>query len=106
MAGSDRPDQDHDQRLKVLLKEFFEAFFRCFFADMADWFEFGEVEWLDKEVFTAPPQGERRVLDLIARLRGCERIGEKRRRAKCEAVRPLTEYQFASIRSFLSALRL
>ncbi len=25
---------DHDQRLKVLLKEFFEAFFLCFFPDL------------------------------------------------------------------------
>jgi hypothetical protein len=24
---------DHDQRLKVLLKEFFEQFFLCFFPD-------------------------------------------------------------------------
>ncbi len=69
MAESERAHQDHDQRLKVLLKEFFEAFFRCFFADMADWFEFSQITWLDKEVFTAPPQGERRVLDLIAQLR-------------------------------------
>jgi hypothetical protein len=29
MAQSASPD--HDQRLKVLLKEFFEAFFLCFF---------------------------------------------------------------------------
>jgi hypothetical protein len=29
-------DHDHDQRLKVLLKEFFEAFFLCFFPGLGD----------------------------------------------------------------------
>jgi hypothetical protein len=60
---------DHDQRLKVLLKEFFEAFFRCFFPAWAKRFEFTEIDWLDKEIFLAPPQGEKRQLDLVARLK-------------------------------------
>ena len=60
---------DHDQRLKVLLKEFFEAFFLCFFRAWAERFEFHEIDWLDKELFLAPPQGEKRQLDLVARLR-------------------------------------
>ncbi len=60
---------DHDQRLKVLLKEFFEAFFLAFFPHWADRFDFHEIDWLDKELFTAPPRGERRQLDLVARLR-------------------------------------
>jgi hypothetical protein len=60
---------DHDQRLKVLLKEFFEQFFLCFFPAWAARFEFGDVEWLDKELFLAPPQGEKRQLDLVAKLR-------------------------------------
>jgi hypothetical protein len=59
---------DHDQRLKVLLKEFFEQFFLCFFPDWAARFEFSDIEWLDKELFLAPPQGEKRQLDLVARL--------------------------------------
>ena len=60
---------DHDQRLKVLLKEFFEQFFLCFFAAWAERFDFNDIAWLDKEVFLAPPQGEKRQLDLVARLR-------------------------------------
>jgi len=40
---------DHDQRLKVLLKEFFEAFFLCFFPAWAPRFEFGEIDRLDNE---------------------------------------------------------
>jgi hypothetical protein len=60
---------DHDQRLKVLLREFFEQFFQCFFPDWAWRFEFTDITWLDKELFLAPPQGEKRQLDLVARLR-------------------------------------
>ena len=62
------PTPDHDQRLKVLLKEFFDQFFACFFPDWAERFDFAGVEWLDKEVFLAPPQGEKRLLDLLAKL--------------------------------------
>ena len=60
---------DHDQRLKVLLKEFFEAFFLCFFPTWGERFEFIDIDWLDKELFLAPPQGEKRQLDLVAKLR-------------------------------------
>src|SRR4051812_14121815 len=60
---------DHDQRLKVLLKEFFGQFLQSFFPAWAERFDFGEVTWLDKEVFLAPPQGDKRHLDLVARLR-------------------------------------
>jgi hypothetical protein len=67
MPDSSAPD--HDQRLKVLLKEFFGQFFLCFFPEWGQRFDFTSVEWLDKEVFLAPPQGEKRQLDLVAKLR-------------------------------------
>src|SRR5436305_1620196 len=67
MAGTEPPD--HDQRLKVLLKEFFGQFFLCFFPVWAERFDFTELTWLDKEIFLAPPQGEKRLLDLVVRLR-------------------------------------
>jgi hypothetical protein len=51
------------------LKEFFQQFFLCFFPDWAQRFDFTNIDWLDKEVFLAPPQGEKRFLDLVARLR-------------------------------------
>jgi hypothetical protein len=60
---------DHDQRLKVLLKEFFEQFLLCFFPVWAQRFDFHDLTWLDKEVFLAPPAGEKRQLDVVARLR-------------------------------------
>ena len=40
---------DHDQRLNVLLKEFFEAFFLAFFPDWAARFAITDIDWLDKE---------------------------------------------------------
>ena len=65
----DEASSDHDQRLKVLLKEFIAEFFLCFFPTWAARFDFRDLTWLDKEVFLAPPQGEKRMLDLVARVR-------------------------------------
>jgi hypothetical protein len=44
-------------------------FFLCFFPAWAARLDFTDLTWLDKEVFLAPPQGEKRQLDLVARLR-------------------------------------
>ena len=60
---------DHDQRFKVLLKEFFAEFLTLFFPERAVRFDLEHVEWLDKELFPDPPQGDVLVLDLVARLR-------------------------------------
>src|SRR5207248_7701030 len=56
---------DHDQRFKVLLQEFFREFFELFFPEWAEYFDFTAVEWFDKEVFTDPPAGSRRFLDMV-----------------------------------------
>ena len=60
---------DHDQRFKSLLREFFAEFFLLFFPRWAERFDFLTIEWLDKEVFTDPPEGQRRFLDLVAKLK-------------------------------------
>ncbi len=60
---------DHDQRFKVLLKEFFREFFELFFPEWTEYFDFAAVEWLDKEVFTDPPAGSRRFLDMVAKIK-------------------------------------
>jgi hypothetical protein len=60
--------EDHDQRFKTLLREFFRELFLLFFPQWAKRFDFSKVEWLDKEVFTDPPRGERRAMDLVAKL--------------------------------------
>src|SRR4051812_46803171 len=59
---------DHDQRFKVLIREFFREFIELFFPPWAQRFDFGNIDWLEKEVFLEPPQGERRAVDLLARL--------------------------------------
>ena len=59
---------DHDQRFKTILQEFFMEFVQLFFPAWADRFDFGNVEWLEQEAFPDPPQGERKMLDLVARL--------------------------------------
>ena len=51
----------------MLLNEFFEAFFVCFFPAWAARFEFLEIDWLDKERFLAPPQAEKRQFHPVAR---------------------------------------
>jgi hypothetical protein len=60
---------EHDQRFKVLLKEFFAEFLLLFFPQWAARFDLDHIEWLDKELFTDPPQGESLVVDLVAKLR-------------------------------------
>jgi hypothetical protein len=57
---------DHDQRFKTLLRQFLPEFIGLFFPTWAARFDFAGTEWLDQEAFLDPPQGEKRVLDLVA----------------------------------------
>jgi hypothetical protein len=66
---SEASSSDHDQRLKVLLKEFFAQFFQCFFPAWGERFDFTSIDWLNQELFLAPPQGAKRQVDLVARIR-------------------------------------
>jgi hypothetical protein len=59
---------DHDQRFKLLIQEFFDDFLDLFFHQWAERLDTSQVEWLDKEVFPDPPEGPRRILDLVAKL--------------------------------------
>jgi hypothetical protein len=59
---------DHDQRFKTLLREFLPEFVTLFFPDWAARFDFAGTEWLDQEAFLDPPQGEKRVLDVVAKV--------------------------------------
>ncbi len=60
---------NHDQRFKSLLKEFLPEFFELFFPEWTKQFEFDQTEWLDTETFSDPPEGDRRMLDLVAKLK-------------------------------------
>jgi hypothetical protein len=59
---------DHDQRFKTLIKTFFLEFLQLFFNEWEKRLDVGRIEWLDKEIFLDPPEGDRRVLDLVAKL--------------------------------------
>jgi hypothetical protein len=59
---------DHDQRFKTLIQTFFEDFLALFFHEWAARLDASAVQWLDKEVFPDPPEGPRRVLDLVGKL--------------------------------------
>jgi hypothetical protein len=59
---------DHDQLFKAVVREFFPDFLTLFYPDQAARFDLSAVRWLDKEVFTDPPDGPRHVLDLVVEL--------------------------------------
>ncbi len=60
--------EDHDQRLKSLLKRLCGELFEMFFPAWAKALDFSAPEWLDKELFPDPPAGHRRTLDLLAKV--------------------------------------
>lgn len=59
---------DHDQRFKELIRDRFADFIRLFFAAWARQLDLDRVEWLDKEIFPLPPEGNRFILDLVAKV--------------------------------------
>lgn len=56
----------HDQHFKDLLQRFFGDFIRIVLPGMAPLLELESARFLDKEAFTDIPEGERRLLDLLA----------------------------------------
>ncbi len=59
---------DHDQRFKTLLREFLPEFVALFLPDLAARLDLARPEWLDQEAFLDPPHGEKRVLDVVAKV--------------------------------------
>ena len=59
---------DHDQRFKQLLELCLREFFDLFFPRWVMRFDWSRIEWLKQEAFTDPPQGQRRLLDLVAKV--------------------------------------
>lgn len=58
----------HDQRFKLMLREFFAELLRLTVPDRAAAFDCATLAWLDQEQFLDPPTGRNVVLDLVARL--------------------------------------
>jgi hypothetical protein len=67
---------DHDQRMKGAVQAFLPEFVALAVPDWAGRFGFASTEWLQQEVFLNPPQGERRLLDLVARVALTQPVGE------------------------------
>lgn len=65
---------DHDQRFKILLQTFFADFMRLFFCRWAERFDLDSLEWIETEIFSDPPEGARRQLDLVVRIRTRENV--------------------------------
>ena len=58
----------HDHLAKTLISTFFADFLRLTLADTATRLRLGEAIFLDKEIFTDWPDGDRRELDLLAKV--------------------------------------
>ena len=67
---------DHDQIFKQLIEAFFREFMELFCPAEAKWIDFGQVEFLREEHFTDIPRGDRRQLDLVAKV-GLKAGGQK-----------------------------
>jgi len=68
---------DHDQRFKTLLQEFLPEFMALFFPHWVDRFDFTRTEWPNVEAFLDPPERERKVLDLVAKVPTTVPTGER-----------------------------
>ncbi len=55
----------HDERFKLLLREFLREFVELFFSDLVGLLDFTAAVWLQQELITDPPEGEKRTLDLL-----------------------------------------
>ena len=62
----------HDQRFKEFLRTFLQDFLKLFYPEVEKQLDFGEIEFLDKEVFTNVGDGSRREADVVAKLRSRE----------------------------------
>jgi hypothetical protein len=57
-----------DQLFKALLKAFLKELMELFFPNIAKRLNFQQIEFIDKELFTDPMQGNRREPDLVAKV--------------------------------------
>ena len=57
---------DHDQRFKEMLREFVRELLRLYWPSLSARFASDAVQWQSQEVFTNPPLGQVRRVDLLA----------------------------------------
>lgn len=85
---------DHDQRMKGAVQQFLPEFVALAVPEWGGRFDLSAPAWLPQEVFLDPPQGERRLLDLVARVPVTRAIGTFREallHVEIEAGESLTE---------------
>ena len=58
----------HDERFKVLLREFLREFFELFFPDLIGQLDFANAVWLQQELIADPPTLEKRTIDLLVQI--------------------------------------
>src|SRR5260370_5884545 len=93
---------DHDQRFKTLIQLFFQEFLLLFFKSWAERLDAAAVEWLDKEVFPDPPEGQRQILDLVGKLptrRGVQAYLPMDEEAKRQFERLLTSEHYHGVQA-------
>src|SRR6266511_2402135 len=59
---------DHDQRFKLLFRHFLPLYVELFYAHWLTVLDLASVQWLEQEVFPDPPQGEKLIADVVARV--------------------------------------
>lgn len=62
------PSVSHDERFKVLLREFLREFFELFFPDLVGQLDFANAVWLQQELIADPPTLEKRAIDLLVEI--------------------------------------
>jgi hypothetical protein len=59
---------DHDQRLKEAVKSKFSDAIELLVPEWVALFDYARIEFLEQEIFSDPPKGPRRAIDILARL--------------------------------------
>jgi hypothetical protein len=60
--------EDHDQRLKEAVKSKFSDAIELLAPTWVAWFDYAKLEWIEQEIFSDPPKGERRAIDILAKM--------------------------------------
>jgi hypothetical protein len=60
--------EDHDQRWKEAVKSKFSEAIGLLAPAWVPWFVFPKLEWIQQEIFPDPPKGQRRSIDILAKI--------------------------------------
>ena len=60
--------EDHDQRWKTAVKSKFSETIDLLLPGWAPLFDYANLEWLEQDIFSDPPTGKRRSIDILAKM--------------------------------------